>query len=61
MAEAIALLLTDPDRRRGFGTAARARALRHFSNDRMTGEQMALLARLAGKPSFLNPQKSGES
>jgi glycosyltransferase involved in cell wall biosynthesis len=61
MAEAIALLLTDPDRRRRFGTAARARALRHFSHDRMTGELVALLAKLAGKPPFLNPQKSGES
>jgi glycosyltransferase involved in cell wall biosynthesis len=47
MADAIAALVADPDRRAALGAAARERALAHFSHDRMTGQLVEVIARLS--------------
>ncbi|MDG1482899.1 MAG: glycosyltransferase [Myxococcota bacterium] len=46
MSEAISTLVADPDRRARLGIASRARALEHFSHDRMVGELVSLIATL---------------
>ncbi|RME25826.1 MAG: glycosyltransferase family 1 protein [Deltaproteobacteria bacterium] len=47
MLQAVAELAEDPDRRAAMGTAARQRAIDHFSHDRMVGELAAIARRVA--------------